>query len=488
VVAATARQERVSTEHTALDLRQWILANAGTTVRLVDKDGDAVEGELIGIPARSVAELEAADPASSPRLPENGSLVLVRTGDAIVSLPLDRVRDMVVMAGGRRTFTEEALRPRLSLSLERGEGAVGAPTVGLVYVQKGLRWIPSYRVDLDGAGRAAVQLEATLVDDLCDLDDATVHLVIGVPRFTFAGVVDPIALQATAAEVASRLQANQPVHFDQFLSNAVMTQTGNYRAQVPPAPDAPDVAGGEAAEDLFVFTVRHVTLRKGERMVLPVASFSVGYRDVFVLDVPAVPPQEARENLQGERLADLAKLLTAPKATHVLRLRNEAKVPLTTAPALVLSQGRVLAQGLLGYTPVGGESDLEINAAVDVRVEIAERETKREPNALAHNGVHWGRVDMAGAVELTNRKDRAIDLEVTRRVLGVGDEASAGGKIRALGLGEAFTDAPRTPWWGWWSWPWWWWQWNGVAEVRWEVRLEPSAHVELTAAWHYFWR
>ena len=50
-------------------------------------------------------------------------------------------------------------------------------------------------------------------------------------------------------------------------------------------------AGGGRSEDLFVYTVEHVTLKKGQRMVLPVSEFELGYRDVYTLDIPfAAPP------------------------------------------------------------------------------------------------------------------------------------------------------------------------------------------------------
>jgi hypothetical protein len=487
LVSATAAKERVSRDRTALDLREWLLANAGSLVRIVDRDGRTIEGELIGIPERSAAELERDDPAGTPRLPERGSIVLVRSHPSIVSLPLDRIRD-VTASDGKRTFTEETLRDRLTLRLEREAGgpAVGAATVGLVYVQRGLRWIPSYKVEIDGAGGAKAKLSATLVNDLIDLDDATVHLVIGVPRFEFAGMVDPIALQETAAEAGTRVAPAQQSRFSNFLSNAIMTQTAAI-AEAPSEP-APEVVGGEANEDLFVFTVRHVTLRRGERMVLPVTELALAYKDVYVLDVAPTPPVDARLDLQGERMAELAKLLAAPKCKHVLRLSNDAAVPLTTAPALVLRQGRVLAQGLVTYTPAGTESDLDINTAIDVLVEVDERETKRQPNAMQHDGTSYSRVDLAGTIELRSRKPQAIDVEVTRRVLGLGDDAGSTGELVQLGLAETFGGAPRPPFSGYWSWPWWWWQWNGVARFRWKLRLEPGQQVELPATWHYFWR
>src|SRR5688572_25323188 len=95
----------------------------------------------------------------------------------------------------------------------------------MVYLQRGLRWIPEYRIDVDGAGRAKVRLQATLIDDLADLDHASVHLVVGVPKFDFGGEIDPMALGADAAEVASRMA--QSSRFVRGLSNAIQSQTAS---------------------------------------------------------------------------------------------------------------------------------------------------------------------------------------------------------------------------------------------------------------------
>ena len=49
---------------------------------------------------------------------------------------------------------------------------------------------------------------------------------------------------------------------------------------------------------------------------------------------------------------------------HKLRLTNNSKYPLTTAPALILRDGRVLAQGMMTYTATGADVDLAITTAV----------------------------------------------------------------------------------------------------------------------------
>ncbi len=490
LVSATARKERVRVERTAIDVRQLIEGNVGHEAVIVDSDGRSVEGRILAVPQRSAEELERVDPGRGPaRLPEKGSIVLIQNAEGTQAIPLDRVRGVTLRGPYETMHADDELRDRLELHVEPEAGGLDpGARIGIVYVQKGLRWIPAYELDIDGAGKAEVRFEATLVDDLVDLRDATVHLVIGVPRFEFADWVDPISLQEVAADVARQTQSAD--RFSSFLSNAIMTQSSAFAVQGEPAPGAPapELEGAESNEDLFVFTVRHVTLARGERMVLPIASFTLSYRDVYTLEVPFAPPVELRDNFQADRMSELARLLTSPKAVHALRFTNDSSAPLTTAPALLLRSGRVLAQNLSTYTPIGAESDLPLTTAVDVGVEKTEKEAGRTPDAVEWDGNRYYRIDMTGTIELVNRKKEAIDLEVRRSVLGLVDAVDSGGTFEQKSLSEAWFSSDRPSWWSWWSWPYWFQHWNGIGRIEWAVHLEPGATATLGASWHYFWR
>src|SRR5262249_25593868 len=125
----------------------------------------------------------------------------------------------------------------------------------------------------------------------------------------------------------------------------------------------PDLTDTSRNEDLFVYRIEHITLRRGERMVLPVTEFTLSYQDVFTLELPFAPPPELRNNFGGEQQREMARLLAAPKAMHKIRLTNNSKYPLTTAPALIVSEGRVLAQGMMTYASAGATTDLAITTA-----------------------------------------------------------------------------------------------------------------------------
>jgi hypothetical protein len=267
-------------------------------------------------------------------------------------------------------------------------------------------------------------------------------------------------------------------------------------AEVPASNDSdvldlgPDVAGSGKNEDLYIFTLEHVTLKKGQRMVVPVAEYELKYQDVFVLDLLFGPPPEVRHNLNSQQQTKLAQLYHSPKVMHNIRLANNAKCPLTTAPALILRQGRIIAQGMMTYTAVGASSDLELTTAVDIAVEKLDKETDRIPDAAKWDGYTYARSNLTGTIHLTNRRNETVDLEIRRSVLGHVDSASHEGLIEHLGRHEGgWMDPNSLPfWWHWYNWPYWWYHFNAVGRVRWECELKPGKSIELEYKWHYFWR
>ncbi|MEY2785617.1 MAG: hypothetical protein RL277_1827 [Planctomycetota bacterium] len=477
LVYAKAGHEESENEVDALDLRQLIEANQGRKASLKDASNDMITGTLRGVP-------KSADGNAS------ASFVLIESTEGTRAIDLMQVRWIQIEGQAERRIKRTIQQARLRLRTEPthvgGAGGGADAKVGVAYVQRGLRWVPAYKLDIDGDGKARVQMEASLVNDLIDLESVTMNLVIGVPSFEFSGLNDPISMQQELAAVSARMDAQQA--FYNVASNALRTQVAGFAGDAGPSSATPEVAGGEAAEDLFVFTLRNITLKKGERMTLPLREFTLGYADLYKLDLPFTLPMEVRERLNSQQILELARQLSKPTVIHTLRLKNDSDAPLTTAPALVLSKGRVLAQGKLLYTPVGAQTDLAINPAIDVRVTTDERELGRTPNSVSWNNESYGRIDLGGEIRLLNQKNLPIEIEVTRQVLGLVDSVEQGGTMRQLEIASIARELERTPWWGWWSWPYWWFRFNGFGEYRWTVKLEPGKETVLQSKWHYFWR
>ena len=510
LASVTAGQRRASIERTALTLRELIEGNIGADALITETNQNTYAAILLGVPERSPQELDATSPPNSvQRLPERGDIVLLKTAEGTRVVPLERIQEITFKNPPQPKTSQEEFRDYLTLKFEGTNGApVRKAEVGLVYLQKGIRWIPSYKVDLDGKGKANVKLQATVVNELADLENVTLQLVIGVPSFKFKDTLDPMAVQQTVAQLSQFFQSDRN-RFDnngQLLaanfSNAIMSQQAQvaspsfgYAGGSPGAGISDvDLPEGARNEDLFVFTLRHVSLKRGERAVLPLAEVTVAYQDVYTLDLPFTPPNEWRNNFNTQQQAELARLFSAPKVMHKVRLSNSGKQPFTTAPALLLDQGRVVSQSMMTYAAVGASADLEVTAAVDIQVKKTDNETGRKPNAININGSQFTQVDLDGQIRLTSHRPETVKVEVTRHALGKIDQADSNGDIQSNNVFESSDFLPvggspdSPPFWTWYNWPYWWNFVNGVGRVTWTLELPTGKPVEVNYKWHYYWQ
>lgn len=500
----SSRQD-LDVEKTSASLEDLVKGNVGKSVLIKEVNkNESYQATILRIleqaaaeeaPSSAAARYGNAYYASQPVVPQN-PIVLLKAAEGIRALPVSQIQTVTFLDEVNDTVSRKQKKETLTLQLDwKGREPESKAAVGMAYVQRGIRWIPSYRVDIDGKGKAVLKLQACIINELADLNDVKTHLVIGVPTFAFKEVVDPISFQEAVASLSGHFRSDNRTAYS--FSNAIMSQQAMYPYESRSEPSAsgetlnlgPELEGTEKSEDLFVFTVDHITLKKGQRLVMPLAEFTLPYEDVYKVDISFAPPLEMRQNFNNDQQLMLAKLFHSPKAVHKIRLKNESEYPLTTAPTTILKEGRVLAQGMMTYTAIGNKGDLELTTAVNIGVKSSNEQTNQTPNAVNWNGHSFSKIDMRGTIELTNFGDKPVRLEVRRSVLGSMDEGSHDAVVRQLGNGYdeyAFEDG-QPVWWSWCSWPWWWYRFNTVGQGNWTVELEPGKTMTLEYKWHYFW-
>lgn len=519
--SVVASKQEVTERRTAINLAELLRANEGKRVTLVlnlyvDNKPVEIEGANLGIPRRSVERETTTQlpqrwdhrtgryvqPPASGRVEavtEQGDIVLVRTDDGgLRTVKLDMVRSAAFPDDARTEFEETVEKRRLRLNISGGRGAT---TVGMTYLQKGLRWIPEYAVLIEDDGKAWIKLQATIVNDMVDLDDVTVHLVVGVPNFMFKDQISPIALREAAAQLSQYFEPASSRTGYAF-SNVIMSQVaGSYALEERGAAgiEQPYGPGAETIgphEDLFLYKVEHLTLKKGERMVVPVIEVRATYTDAYTWQIPFSPPPELLRHLNNQQREQMQMLSRGARVHHKLRIKNESEVPFTTGPALILKDGRLLAQSLIRYTSVGNEVDVDVTVATDIHAKKWEKQTDREDNAKRIGGHDYARLDIRGFLELTNYKKEEVTVEITRAVLGTVVEADNEGEITHLNSFEDLSYLPegdlsaRGGWyWRWWSyWPWWWHYVNDIGQIKWTITLEPGEKRRVQYEWYYYTR
>lgn len=475
--SVTVGDRTVTSDREAKNHAEFIRANVGNQVAIQLRPGEVLEGTIESVP-------------------KDGTTFLLRTRTGFRLLRTDAVNDITFDESFASTFEEKSQVRSLEMDLEWDDDAPEKASVGMMYLQKGIRWIPSYKIDLGEDGKATLRLQATLVNELIDLKGASVQLVVGVPSFRFQDTVDPISgssvdpNQAVQQQLSGYFRPGSQAAY--AFSNSLTTQVARM-GDTRGAPvrdssgDQPDLIHSEGNPgELYFFSVADVTLKKGERQVVTLDEWKLSYEEIYKLEVDSLPPTEFQQ-YRNNRNTELASLLAAPKVHRYLRLTNESEAPLTTAPALILdTKGKVLAQSMMTYASVGSRVDLEMTTAVDIQVSREDIEKGRKPNALTHNGDKYMRVDLTSTIRLTNYRKEPLKVEVVRRLIGGVDAASDEGKVITPMYGDRFRYRPA--WWWSYNWPYWWSHLNSIQTTRWEIELPGGESKSVSVDWHYFWR
>ncbi|HXX92307.1 MAG TPA: hypothetical protein VEN81_01655 [Planctomycetota bacterium] len=477
VESVRAGFEVVDEKRPCLTLPESLEAAVGREVVLTLSEtpaSRALEGTLVDLP-KSAPERATAD-APADFLP--GEVLHVRTPGGLEIVRKAAVSSIRLKKEAPIERTVKVVRRRILVKVAVDPDLVLPVPLRFMYVQTGLRWIPEYRVELLPDRKIRLALQATMVNDLADFRDLGASFVVGIPNFLMKETLSPLALREAAVRVAPYLrQAGQA-----FLSNAISSQAVAYQEPLP-APAAVDpamdlLAKGSSADEYFLYSRPHVTLRKGERASFPIFEGTFGYEDVYTLSLPPSPPRQ----VGIDRSEELHQALQSPKVMHALRLRNAGGVPWTTGPALIMRDGRALSQDLLRFTPAGGQALLPVAELSDVAVRIHDVEQNRTTNVRI-DGVDYTQVFMKGTITLVSRRTEPVGVEIDRTFFGQVDKVDNGGASEAFD----FALLPRERY-GTASWPWWWGSVNGMFQARWKAMLETGKAADLSASWSYFRR
>jgi hypothetical protein len=368
----------------------------------------------------------------------------------------------------------------------RFEGGKAEREIRLMYFRPGVRWIPTYRVDLpaeEGGDEVTISLQAEILNEAEDLLDVPIDLVVGVPNFRFKDVVSPMVLEKTLRRAlahggggSNRLQNT----WSQFQ----MVPQGQRDPRDPqPGPVDPRMSGdirlpedirAAGTQDLFVYSLPKMTLAKGHRAAVPIFTAKSAMKHVYTFDHYVV---HRRDRETRSRRDESPLRLSTSRVWHQLELTNATRVPWTTGAVLLMRGGQPLAQEMLTYTPVLGKSRVPITVAVDLRGRYSEEEISRNAGAMKWAGYTYARIDMEGGVTLTSHKEEAVEIEVNVHVGGRAEEISNDGVLTLTPFRpEDWTSYRGMP------------DANNHSELRWRMTLEPGQSIRMTARYHFFVR
>lgn len=447
-------------EGSCLSTLELLRANEGkqVTFGLGDKE---LQGKVLDV-------LEA--PALRPKHPEGlegtSELELPPRGGELVAIELsDRTRQVMPIASVKtlagKELSTHCVRPgevatrSKRLVFDFGKEAANKPvSLKLIYFTPGVRWIPTYRINTGSGAKAEVELQGELLNEEEDFENAALDLVVGVPSFKFKGTVSPMSLERT---LRSALQQAMPSLMNSSfgMSNANFNNRAGERFDRSDEDAAGNVMslaaelGAEKRQDLFVYGVKSLGLKKGARAMVSLWKKKVPQRHVYTADFGTATRTASNEG---------PLKLSENTVWHQLELTDDTDVPFTTGAALLMEGGLPLGQDLLAYTSPGGKTMIPITTALNLRAVQSEREVGRTADAKSVDGTRYSLLQKKGTIALANRQQERVTLRVTLSTLGKVEKASHSGAV-------VLDEQDRV---------------NNQSRVSWEVSLEAGQSMTLS--------
>jgi len=501
VAGKTDKETEQKRRGTCLTMWELLKANVGRRVRIERQNGNTLSGTLkmvleeekpvqaTAAPPPALSRRSAAAitnyfpqrPARPTTRPAGKRLFVVETGRDRTVLPSSDVKMLavegLVTAMERKSIKKESVK-RPAFQLDKEATARGT-TLSLMHFGPGIRWIPTYRIDIADKRAARMNLQGELLNEAEDVVGASVSLVVGVPNFRFKDVISPLSLERTlrnALRQAAPQLMSQQVSVSNYFSNAAidlreMERRGRDRGAGDIRLPAELAAAG--TQDLYVYSLKNLTLLKGQRAAVPIFTAGVPYRHLYTWDVKIQrSPGIARSSSRASPVK-----LARNDVWHQVELTNNTDKPWTTGAALVMDGAMPLSQDLLTYTPSGGRVLVPVTVAVDVRGTYAEKEVGRDGNALRFDANSYMRVRKTGTLTLANYKAEEIEAVVTCEFGGHCDSATDDGDI-------TLTDFRSDDWKNYRGHP----AVNQHSTVRWTAKLKKGETKTFSVTYYYFAR
>lgn len=436
-------------------LMEFILANEGAQVRIDMTGGDSktrtLQGtyEVIssmrgfkGIP--QILNNNYYESQVVQRFSEMS--IAVKTESGVQVFPASRIESVEVIGQPKWLKPKLTKQTRLSIKTE-GVAAGEKVNLGIAALERGIRWIPSYRVEVKGAPikEAKLELEAMLINELAELKDTDVYFVVGVPHFLFQDSMSPLSINTAFAGVSSYFRpgagGNRRDSYAINVTSQIGSQAdGTYGDQDPaPSPTLPneEKLTSFSAEQLYLYQANKVTLKKGDRSSLRLFSLTVPCTEVFEWTLNDDPETQKRylDYYNSSSSQPLTQDLST-KVWYALRLKNQTNMPWTTAPAITFREWKPIGQDMMTFTPTGNDNILRVTPATEVIGSHTVEEKSRERMQLNYGGstYNFDLVTVEGKIKLKNIKKEAVEVVLTRNVIGEVLSAGDEGKISRQGL------------------------------------------------------
>jgi hypothetical protein len=309
--------------------------------------------------------------------------------------------------------TVKQRKPVLLLTVPKTEAK--PVDVFLSYLARGASWAPSYRVDISSPDALALEQNAIIKNELGEFEDAEISLISGFPNIQFAHVTSPFSLRTTWAQFFQQL--NQRISPLNAIGLNIVRQQA-VTTNEPGSGSGLDLSAMPAGEgvDLHYQSLGKRSLAEGDSMMVGTVSGKAPYQRIVEWIVPDTREANGRYIQDYQRLQEPDKYEDA--VWDAVRFKNPFSIPMTTAPAMIVSNGRFSGQHLSYWVNPGEETTLHITKALSLRTYHAEHEEPGEREIVYIGGNDFRKTSVKGELKINNHRKESVKVIIRRRFSG----------------------------------------------------------------------
>jgi hypothetical protein len=301
------------------------------------------------------------------------------------------------------------------LILTVGPEQKGPSTLHISYLTHGISWAPSYRVRLLNNNILLLQQQAAIKNELEDLADAEFQLISGFPNVECANVDSLLSPNQTWANFFAQLNGGgigggQMAGANGAFTNNI-TQTPEVQAGPPGLPAASDDV------DVHYNSIGKHTLDLGDAMSMQVASGQSTYERVVEWTVPDL--RDA--NGQVAPMPDAGPDVPSPSdmAWDAVQFKNPLPFAMTSAPAMIVDNGKFAGQQMSLWVNIGEQTTLRITRALSLGTHAVEEEdAPANRQAVMIGARSYQKVTINGKLIMNNRRTTDVKILIRRQFSG----------------------------------------------------------------------
>ena len=333
-----------------------------------------------------------------------GNIVILQEGNNLSLIPIASITniDFPEKFAINKRAVEYTTEPSVSLEMKLLKDAKDQ-RIDMAYLQKGITWLPSYFIELKPQNKGKLSLEANLLNDIEDIENAEINFAVGIPSFSFKHVSEPLFSTKTIWEILRELGNQQIQEFSANIQMNVMSQS-TYRSREETSEYVPEMEG-VGGEDLYFYKKQKISLKKHGRLKTQLLKMDFEYQDVYSCELEQ---NAASRSYNSDTKSNIV--------WHSIRFKNTSEHPFTTGTVFFKKEDKeqiaLVSQNQLDYTPKNEFVTAKMTVAPDIMITSNDIEISRK--SVGNDYL----LNIDGEINVVNYKAFAVDLIVERKVIG----------------------------------------------------------------------